>query len=177
MTTDHLPSPDAIPVELLGLDEFETGLLSILRHFLTAFTRPETQAWQTAHAVAAERWGEARGPQIAQGLLAVLHAVRGSRRADFHYANPLCVTCRAYATAEEGALMQMLQAMRRDRSDLARVAVLQLTEGTMDPVLIQSGLAFSNRYPADAADMDALPALVEKPTHMPAARRHLRLVH
>ena len=135
---DHLPSADAVPVETLGLDDFETGLLAVLRHFLTAFAHPESQAWQTAFRVAGERWGEARGPQIAMGLLQVLHSMRGARRASFAFANPLCVTCRTQATGTEAAFLHMLQAMRRDRTDLARNAVLILTEGTMDAGLIQS---------------------------------------
>jgi len=170
---DHLPSADAIPVETLGLDDFETGLLSVLRHFLTAYARPETQAWQFAFSVAAERWGSARGPQIAMGLLPVLQSLRGARRGPFDFANPLCETCRTYVTGTEAAFMTMLQAMRRDRSDQARPAVLALTEGTMDPGLIQAALAFSARHPAEDPSVpvwdDERPARSE--------RRHLRLVH
>lgn len=172
---DHLPSPDAVSVETLGLDPFETGLLAVLRHFLTAYARPETQAWQTAFTLAAERWGAARGPQIAMGLLPLLQSLRGARRGAFDFANPLCVTCREYATGTEAAFMQMLQAMRRDRTDLARGAMLILTEGTLDAGLIQAALAFAARHPAETRKMpfgfeDADPW--QNPQH-----RHLRLVH
>lgn len=170
--SDHLPSDDAIPVESLALDPFETGLLAVLRYFLTAFARPETQSWQTAFQIATERWGAARGPQIAMGLLAVLQTLRGARRGDVEFANPQCLTCRSYATGTEAAFMMMLQAMRRDRTDLARPAVLDLTEGTMDPGLIQAALAFAARFPADSLAM---------PRHNPPQtrpdRQHLRLVH
>lgn len=171
---DHLPSPDAIPVGTLGLDAFETGVLAVLRHILTAYARPETQAWQTAFQLAAERWGEARGPKIAMGILPVLQALRGARRGDFDFANPLCVTCRAHVTGTEAAFLMMLQAMRRDRADRARPAVLTLTEGTMDPGLIQAALAFAARFPAEPEDRlsDA-----ETEAWTPPQRRHLRLVH
>lgn len=182
MPDDHRPSEDAVPVDSLGLDGFETGLLAVLRQFLTAYTRPETQAWQTAFALSAERWGAARGPQVAQGLLAVLQAMRQARRAEFRFANPLCPDCRLLATGEEAAFALMLHAMRRDRTDLARGAVMDLTEGTMDPRLIQSALAFAARFPAEAAAPLAGAGLagaglMERAPKTGPAPRHLRLVH
>jgi len=172
-THDHSPSDDAMPLALLGLDGFETGLLAVLRHFLTAFTRPETQAWQTAFAIATERWGEAKGPQIAAGGLALLQVLRRARRRAFNYANPMCTGCREQVTGDEAQLMRMLQAMRRDRADLARPEVLALTEGTMDPTLIRTGLSFAALHPAEDADFDPLPMA----GHGAARRGHLRLVH
>jgi hypothetical protein len=171
--SDHSPSDDALPMDLLGLDAFEMGLLSVLRHFLVAFSQPESQAWQAAFTIAIERWGDATGPQIAAGGLGVLQALRRARRDEFLFANPGCLTCRKLMTGDEAALMQMLQAMRRDRADLARPAVLRLTGGTMDPAMIQSALALAARHPAPA-DAAFVPLLA--PTH-PAQRRHLRLVH
>jgi hypothetical protein len=171
---DHMPSPDAVLVETLGLDAFETGLLPVLRHFLTAFARPESQAWQTAFAVAAQRWDATRGPQIAMGLLPVLQALRSARRKDFLFANPLCIECRTKVTGTEAAFLRMLQAMRRDRADLARAAVMDLAEGRMDPGLIQAGLAFAARHPAQDTP---LPEAELRQTHVPAVRGHLRLVH
>ena len=172
---DHLPSADAVAVETLGLDPFEIGLLAVLRHFLTAFARPETLAWQSAFALAAERWGEARGPQIAMGLLPVLQALRTARQSDFDFANPLCVTCRAYVTGTESAFMQMVQMMRRDQTKLARAAVHSLTDGTMDPGLIQAALAFAARHPAEAQEVSPKVSASDpwQSLHYP----HLRLVH
>jgi hypothetical protein len=167
---DHRPSEDAVPVEALGLDGFETGLLSILRHFLTAFARPDTQAWQTAFAISCERWDAVKGPQVALALLSVIHALRQARLAAFRYADPLCPTCRTMATGDEVAMMLMLQAMRRDDTHTARGAVRVLAEGVMDPVLIQSALAFAARWPAEAADGVVHPVADARP-------RHLRLVH
>jgi hypothetical protein len=170
---DHLPAADAVPVSTLGLDPFETGLLAVLRHFLTAFARPETHGWLTAFRLASERWGEVEGPKVAMGLLSVLQAMRGARRGDFDFANPLCVTCREQATMTEAAFLQMLQAMRRDRADLARDAVLILTEGTMHPSMIQAALAFAARHPAQD-EMFEMPGGRQAPY---AGQRHLRLVH
>lgn len=169
-------SADALPIDALGLDEFETGLLAVLRHFLTSFSTPESQAWQSAYGIATQRWGMARGPQIAQGLLTVIHAMRQAREADFHFANPLCLSCRALATSEEAAFCTMLQAMRRDRADLARAAVLELAEGVMEPALIQAALAFAARFPAETPATDA----AQRTPHANAAMRRgaqLRLVH
>lgn len=177
---DHLPSSDAIPVETLELDDFETGILAVLRHFLTTYAQPDSQGWQTAFKLAAERWGDQRGPQIAMSLLPVLQALRRARRSDFDFANPLCVTCRAYVTGTEAAFLIMLQAMRRNHTNRARHAVLSLTEGTADPVLIQSALVFATRYRLDPdarAGHGATDDLQKSTgTHRPG-RGHLRLIH
>lgn len=170
---DHLPSADAVPVGTLGLDEFETGLLAVMRHFLTTFAQPETQGWQAAFMIAGQRWGEARGPQIAMGLLSVLQSLRGARRGDFGFANPLCPECRAHATGTEAAFLRMLQAMRRDRADLAREAVLVVSEGTMAPGLIQAALAFAARHPVETDE----PGFGEDVPELRRGQRHLRLVH
>lgn len=55
MSWEHLPSDDAVPLASLGLDGFETGVLAVVRHFLNSFTRPETQGWRSAYAIAVER--------------------------------------------------------------------------------------------------------------------------
>lgn len=170
---DHPPAAAAVPVGTLGLDPFETGHLAVLRHFLTAFARPETHGWLTAFRLASERWGTGQGPQIAMGLLSVLQAARGARRGDFDFADPLCVTCRDHATLTEAACLRLLQAMRRDRADLARDAVLILTGGKMDPGLIQAALAFAAQHPAEADPSDR-PGAGQVPS---AGHRHLRLVH
>jgi hypothetical protein len=172
---DHLPSPDAVPVETLGLDTFETGLLAVLRHFLTAYARPESHAWQHAFTVAGERWGLTKGPQIAMGLLPVLQSLRGARRGAFDFANPLCEICRTYVTGTESAFLQMVQAMRRDQTEMARGAVLILTEGTMDAGLIQAALAFAARHPAEARETTR--ATEEPDPWQTSQHRHLRLVH
>ncbi|NPD15715.1 hypothetical protein HOY34_10925 [Xinfangfangia sp. D13-10-4-6] len=186
--SDHIASADAVALSTLGLDVFETGLLAVTRHFMTAFARPESQAWQNAYAIAAERWGQARGPQIAHGLLAVIQALRQARQEDFHYANPLCISCREQATPEEAAFCLMLHAMRRDRADLARTPVLEVTGGRMDPMLIQVALSFCARFPAAEERHDIAPGCQSgrqddlpqrpslRPTHRPGGR-HLRLVH
>jgi len=175
MSWEHLPSDDAVPLATLGLDPFETGVLAVIRHFLNTFTRPETQGWRSAYAIAAERWGEAEGLPIAPRALTVLDAVRQARRASFRFANPLCVTCRDLVTGEEAALMQMLHAMRRNRADLASSAALRLGEGRMDPALLVVALAFAARHPAAPGDTVVFAAGQER--QAPSARGHLRLVH
>src|SRR5690606_10456796 len=103
MPLDHTSPLEAIPVESLGIDRFEAGLLSVLRHFMTSFAKPESQAWQHAHAVACERWGVVRGPQIAHALLAVIQTLRQERRREFRFTGPLCLECRKLCTKDEAA--------------------------------------------------------------------------
>ena len=54
-----------------------------------------------------------------------------------------------------------------------RYEVLALTEGTMDPALIRTGLSFAALHPAEDADFDPLP-MADRPD---PRRAHLRLVH
>lgn len=163
MIHDHKPTFDAVPIASLGLDDVETGMLAVLRHFLSALAGTAPQGWVTAMEVAAERWGLADGPRIAHGLVEVLQAVRRARRAAFSFANPLCLTCRTFATADEAALMAMLHWMRRDRTGPARDAVAQVAEGRHDAGLIRAGLALAGRHPAGH--------------ETPARQAGLRLVH
>lgn len=143
------PRPGTVPVANLGLDDLEQGVLAVLRHFLTSFSQPETQAWTTAFSIASERWGVAEGPRLAQGLLAVLQALMTCRDAGIRFSNPMCAGCRLRVTADEASFMTMLHCMRRDRTAEARAALADLTFGRMDSGLIQSSLALAARFPAE----------------------------
>ena len=56
----------AISCDSLCLDPFEAGMLPVLRHLLTSLQVPESQAWQHAFQIAAERWGASFGLGVAQ---------------------------------------------------------------------------------------------------------------
>jgi len=143
----HRPTEDALPIETLGLDEMERGLLAVLRHFLNSFSEPESQSWQMGFAIAAERWGETSGPRRAMALLTVVQAMRRARPVAFRHANPLCPSCRGFVTPEEASLMRMLQAMRRDWTAEARELVAEVTCGRLDSTLIRTGLSLATILP------------------------------
>jgi hypothetical protein len=143
------PRPNTVLVDTLALDDLELGVLSVLRHFLTSFAQPDTQAWTVAFTIATERWGVAEGPRLAQGVLAVLQALMNCRSTGLRFSNPMCEGCRLRATCDEAAFMTMLHCMRRDRTAEARAALAELTFGRMDSTLIQTGLALASRFPAE----------------------------
>ncbi len=150
-----------------GFDEFERGLLIVLRHLMTSYARPESQAWELAFGIAVERWGVADGPRIAQGVLAVVQALRRCRTARFRHADPLDAEARLRLTPDEENFIHMLHAMRRDRTAEARQRVALLTGGQMDPAMIRSALSLAARFPA----VDCGPARPVAPAS------GLRLVH
>lgn len=145
---DTAQAADAIPLETLGFDAFETALLPVLRHFLTALASPESQGWRLAYGSAAERWGPGDGPQIAHRLFGMIEAMQACRAARFRFGNPLCARCRGLLTPDELAFLTLLHHMRRDRTDAARLALAEISGGVMDVGLIRAGLGFAARFPA-----------------------------
>ncbi|MFY0311504.1 hypothetical protein ACFMBG_16560 [Leisingera sp. D0M16] len=141
-------------------DEFETGLLPVLRQFLLSYETPDSQAWQRAYMAAAERWGEAIGLPAAQALMKLLRAVLDSRNGQFSFIDPFDLELRGTVTPDEAALLRMLHHMRRDQTPGARDAVADATGGQMDPHVIRAGLAFAHRFSAgQAAARPAAPRL------------------
>jgi len=122
------------------------GVLPVLRHFLFALSHPERQSWQLAYKIAAERWGEVPGLSIANLLFKTIRFVVEARSGSFAVVDPLCLKDRDRVTRDEVAFLRMLHHMRRDDTAQARDAVADLTQGTMDPNVIRSGLSFAHRY-------------------------------
>ncbi|MEX0304226.1 MAG: hypothetical protein AB3N24_17540 [Leisingera sp.] len=129
-------------------DDFETGLLPVLRQLLLSFEAPESRAWQQGYSVAAERWGEAIGLPAAHALMKLVRAVLESREGQFNFIDPFDLECRGGVTADEAALLRMLHYMRRDQTPKARDAVADVTCGFMDPHVILAGLGFASRFSA-----------------------------
>jgi hypothetical protein len=156
---------NAEPLEDFGFDALEAGLLPVFRHFMKSFENPEAQAWQSAYLVASEKWGETLGLGLAQSLLKVIKYLRLHRRNGVCFHDPLCLEARKMVTPDEAALISMLHHMRRDQTSDARIAVEELTLGTLDPDIIRSGLSFAHRFPAG-----------DRPDQ-PSSRPALRIVH
>lgn len=147
---DAASAAEGIPLAALGLDDFEAGLLPVLRHFLAALADPASQGWRLAYAIAAERWGPGDGPQIAHRLFGMIEAMQTCRPTRFRFANPLCAHCRGILTPDETAFLTLLHHMRRDRTDAARLALAEISGGVRDAGLIRAGLTFAARFPAAA---------------------------
>lgn len=145
------PGTPVLPLSQCRFDTFETGLLPVLRHFLTSFASPELQAWQFAYTTAAERWGDSIGLAAAQALLPIIRALLCARPDGLAFQDPLCLDARDSVTEDETLVLEMLHHMRRDDTPMARDTVEVLTHGRMDPDVIRAGLSFARRFPAASA--------------------------
>ncbi|MFY2823533.1 hypothetical protein [Ruegeria sp. MALMAid1280] len=150
MTHASVAQSDAglVAIVDLPLDDFETGLLSVIRHHLDALNCPESQAWHRAYTIATEQWGDAIGFPAAHLLARFLKYVMKLRGGSFDYADPFGEHRKDWLSSDEAALLLVLHHMRRDNTSAARKTVEQLTQGWMDPDVIRSGLTFANRFPA-----------------------------
>lgn len=143
---DTASRADLLPLSYCHLDEFEEGLLPVLRHFLYSHQRPEQQGWQFAYKIAAERWGETPGLSIAHALSKVVTYTLAARRIGFDSVDPFSLEERVQITRDEASLLLMLHYMRRDDTPKAREAVADVTQCSMDPDVIRAGLSFAHRF-------------------------------
>lgn len=139
-------SNDLILLEELPYDDFELGLLAVLRHFSKSYEMPEQQSWQHAYMIAAERWGERIGLSTAYALMKVIQAVSRCRPTGLCVQDPLCPDAKVYATCDEEAFISMLHHMRRDETQHARMSIQSLAFGRNDPAIIHAGLSFAHRF-------------------------------
>lgn len=142
-------------IEALDFDEFELGLLPLMRHFLASFETPALQSWGLAYAIAVERWGETIGLTVAHRLQKVIRAVLEARNHSVSFHDPLTPASREFATRDEVSLLLMLRHMRRDETAEARDAVYEISSGKMDPRVIRAGLAFASRFSCGVRSQNA----------------------
>jgi hypothetical protein len=155
--TQHHPRRDGdTPLAMLGLDDFETGLLATTRHFFTSFLAPESQGWIRAFREAEALWGAVDGPKSAYAMFTTVDAMRRSRRTMFHFSDPHCPTCRESVTPNERNLMRMIHAIRRGRIGAAQTEALLLTEGIDPAFLLRAAWALAGMFPANQDSEAAL---------------------
>lgn len=147
MKTNLAPTNDNLtPIDNLSFDEFELGLLVVIRHLSKSYDAPEGQSWQHAYVIAVERWGEQLGLSVEYSLMKVIRAVCRCHPNGLRVQDPLCCEARTFVTEDEVALVGMLHHMRRDETADARNAVQALAFGRNDPAIIHAGLSFAHRF-------------------------------
>ncbi|WP_083100738.1 hypothetical protein [Pseudophaeobacter leonis] len=146
--TQASQAADRIALSFCDLDEFEEGLLPVLRHFMMSLAEPERQSWQFAYKIAAERWGETLGLPVANALFKLIQFTSKARRVTFNAIDPLAIEDRGFVTRDERAFLRMLHHRGRDETGRARDAVADVSACTMDPDVIRAGLSFADRFPA-----------------------------
>ena len=145
MIPAELPQ-DLVLIDELPFDDFELGLLAVLRHFSKSYESPEYQTWQHAYLIATERWGERIGLSAAYALMKVTQAVCRCRPRGLNVQDPLSTVAKKYATEDEIAFIGMLHHMRRDETPQARAFIKVLAFGRNDPAIIHAGLSFASRF-------------------------------
>lgn len=148
-------SEDLSNLEDSVFDEFEKGLLSIARHFLSTRDTPALQAWRHAFDIAVECWGEGLGLPAAHKMQKVVSALLRVRETNFVYLDPLEPASRHSITKDETDLMDMLHNMRRVNTSAARDAAEELCGGYCDPHLVRAGLALAQRFSIGAKAADS----------------------
>eukprot|EP00919_Chromeraceae_sp_WS-2016_P041901 GHVR01099748.1.p1 GENE.GHVR01099748.1~~GHVR01099748.1.p1 ORF type:complete len:140 (-),score=22.00 GHVR01099748.1:88-507(-) len=103
LATQATQATDRISLSFCDLDEFEEGLLSVLRHFMMSLAEPEGQTWQFAYKIAAERWGETLGLPVANALFKLVQFTTKARRTPFNAMDPLVIEDRGFVTRDERA--------------------------------------------------------------------------
>lgn len=128
------------PQNTHDLDLISKTHLPVLRHFLNTFADPETQAWRQGYKQAQVIWGEARGLAIADATQEFVAALLKSKRAAMSFHDPLDLLQSSKLTADEAAILSLLNFMRDDNAQSARITLLSLTAGRADPAVVQTGL-------------------------------------
>ncbi len=149
--TPSAPNAQSRRVDVLrtiGCDDFEMGLLPVLRHQVRSVVEAQPQAFAHAFDIAVGRWGEAIGLPTALAMYKVAFAAVTSRALALETQDPLCPEARGLISDDEVQLVSMIHHMRRDNTSAARSAVAFVTRGRMDPELIRAGLGFAQRFPA-----------------------------
>ena len=132
-----------------SLDGFESGLLTVIRHFCVSFADPNAQGWIHSFGAATHMWGISSGPKAAQAAFYVLDAMRRARGSVFQYNNPACPHCSTRLTSNERHMMQMLHAVRRGHSSAARIAAMLLVEGGDGSAMLAAAYNFACLFPVD----------------------------
>jgi len=136
------------PLETLGLDHAERGVLAIARHYCVAFAEPRTEGWRMAIAEGLDRFGSETGPHLAVATLAVIQGLRESRQSPFSFNSPACINCSRHATPTERALLSVIRAARRGDLPAARAHALLLCEGNPPDTLVAAAADLASRLGA-----------------------------
>ncbi|MDE0970327.1 MAG: hypothetical protein OSA51_13165 [Octadecabacter sp.] len=139
---------DIVP-QIIQLDAVSKALLPVVRHFLDAFLRSDTQGWRYAFAAASGKWGEARGLSIAYDTQMFLETILRSRPVPLTYYDPLDIDLREHLTTDEVDVLSLLAAMRADKTSQAREILVRLTGGQIPPRIVEQGLSLAARLDPD----------------------------
>lgn len=124
----------------LHLTPVETRVLTAARHFFESFAHPAVHTLDDAILRAGSLFegdgGSSDGPRIVARILAMLEAIRCSRRSIFVFNPTGCPTCAAIASDQERRMMLSLIALGQGHRSRAWLQTMILCEGNdVDAVL------------------------------------------
>jgi hypothetical protein len=143
-------------IEDLDLDRFAHLTLALLRSYCQTFAAPPSQGWLQAIEIATRHAGSDRAPSLCYDLLAVIQALRSSRRSVFTFSNPDCPCCRPIVAAEERQLLAMLEALRRGHRGQAATHALLVCEGQSAERLLEAASRYLQRHDLPKEQADSL---------------------
>ncbi len=139
----HHHQPGTLRVADAGLSPAEEQVLTIARHFMQSFARPESQGWIRAFGTAHAAWSDRLAPGLGVAVFAVVQCLRGARASGFRFSNPDCAHCSAFLSDDERRLANMLKATTHGARSAAHADALMLCEGNDPSMLLEAarGLA------------------------------------
>lgn len=147
-----------------GLDDLpfvqsERAVLTMARLYFQTFVDPRSMAWARALTDADACFSPRDHPLVAAQVLAVVQAMRLSRRSCFQFNNPTCPCCSAIVTEHERRLILTLHAMRRGDNSRAQLEMMMLCEGNRTDAVLHCMAELARTLDQiDGTDTAAAPA-------------------
>lgn len=112
-----------------GFDQVERSILEICRFFFQTFAQPTCQSWLHALQRADHVFDPDHSAQTAFEILAMVQAMRASRKSSFRFNNPYCPGCSQLLTEHERQFIGVLRGLRSGRVSAAQTHAMLLCEG------------------------------------------------
>ncbi|MFN6977169.1 MAG: hypothetical protein ACK4OP_03525 [Gemmobacter sp.] len=138
--------PDEIALDSLMPDPFARLTLSLLRWHFQTFAAPASQGWLRALHCATLHAGPNAAGALCYDLVAVVQALRATRRSSFRFNPEGCACCRVWLTPDERRLVEMIGAVRAGRLGRAQALGQILCDGNPAENLIAMTEVYLNRH-------------------------------
>lgn len=112
-----------------GFDQVEHSILEICRFFFQTFAQPTCQSWLHALQRADHVFDPEHSAQTAFSILAMVQAMRASRKSSFRFNNPYCPGCAQLLTEHERQFMGVFRGLRAGHLSEAQTHAMLLCEG------------------------------------------------
>lgn len=140
--------PEEWALDDLALPPFQHLVLQLCRWHFHAFTLPESQGWLNALRLAGSVVGPVRAGALCYDVVALVEALRRTRRSVFQFNPEACAGCRHWTTADERRLLGLLEAVERGQTGRAQTCAQLLSDGYLNPDLVDATRHVTSRHAA-----------------------------